>query len=105
MGLAGLYACNVRRLRTEKRKPANFLALAAAYCGLSCVCRLVCCGCFAPVLCLSCLWWLCCWWFFFPSDDCDKKKGQAVGACPIFVGVVSFLSELSNFYRCNFKTF
>ena len=25
----GLYACNVRRLRIEKRKPANFLALAA----------------------------------------------------------------------------
>ena len=63
----GLYACNVRRLRSEKRKPANFLALAVAYWGLSCCCCLVC---FAPVVCgflLGC-------WFFFPLDACDKKK-------------------------------
>ena len=54
VGLVGLYACSVRRLRSEKRKPANFLdcfALAVACCGLSCVCRLGCCGCFAPVVC------------------------------------------------------
>ena len=56
-------------------------ALAVACCGLSCG------RCFAPVVCgflLGC--GLCCWCFFFPLDDCDKKKGQAVGACPLFVG-------------------
>ena len=43
--LVGLYACRVKRLRTEKRKPAYFIgfigliasALAFALCGLSCV--------------------------------------------------------------------
>ena len=83
MGLVRLYACSVRRLKSEKRKPANFLALAVAYCGLPCVCRL---GCFAPVVCAGCgLWWLCCWWFFFPLDDMTKKKGRTVLARPLFV--------------------
>ena len=81
MGLVGLYACNVRRLRDEKRKPANFLALAVAYCGLSCVCCFACLVCFAPVVC-----GLCCWWLFFPSDDCDKKKGRkGFSLRPLFV--------------------
>ena len=30
VGLVGLYACRVKRLESEKRKPANFLALAFA---------------------------------------------------------------------------
>ena len=87
VGLVGLYACNVRRLRSEKRNAANFVgfapifvdcfALAVAFRGLSCVCRLGCClGCFAPVVCgflLGC-------WLFFPSDDITKERAHRVGA-------------------------
>ena len=50
VALVGLYACNVRRLRNEERKPANFLALAVAFC----VCRLGCCfGCFGCAGCVG----------------------------------------------------
>ena len=90
VGLVGLYACRVKRLEVRKRNPANFLALAVAYCVLPCVCRVGCCfGCFA---CVGCgLWWLCCWcWLFFPSDDCDKKKGSAVIGVPSLCSLVVF---------------
>ena len=74
----------------KSEKPANLLALLALLAFLALLAcfalvvalRGLSCYCFAPVLCWSCCWW----WFFFPSDDCDKKKGQAVGACPLFVG-------------------
>ena len=81
VGLVGLYACSVRRLRTEKRiaaifvgfAPAMFVgcfALAVAFRGLSCCC-------FAPVVCADCVFFvgLCCWWFFFPSDGFRYEKG------------------------------
>ena len=87
MGFVGLYACRVKRLRTEKRNAAIFVgfapmfsALAFAYCGLSCCC-------FAPVVCwfrLGC--GLCCWWFFFPSDDMTKRKGAISCVLSLFVG-------------------
>ena len=92
MGLVGLYACIVRRLRTEERNAAYFLGFigSVGFLGLlrSCCCFswfvLCCClGCFAPVVCGFLLG---CWRFFFPSDDCDKKKGRTVLARPLFVG-------------------
>ena len=55
VGLVGLYACSVRRLRTEKRKAAHFL-------GFICSLRLFCsCSLLASLslLCLSWLCWLC----------------------------------------------
>ena len=82
--LVRLYACRVKRLRTEKRIAANFFSSCDCFCCLSCVLSCGCClGCFAPVV---CGFRLCCWWFFFPSDDCDKKKGRTVLARPLFVG-------------------
>ena len=75
VGIVGLYACTVRRLKSEKRKPANFLdcfALASAYCGLFCVCRLGYCGCFVPVVCGFLLG--CGWCFFFPSDKTKTER-------------------------------
>ena len=91
--LVGLYACIVRRLKVRKRNPANFLALAAAYCGLSCVCRLGCCGCCAPVLCWLRLCgfgalfglWVVLLVVFFPFGRYDKKKGRTMLARPLFV--------------------
>ena len=41
MGLVGLYACNVRRLRTEKRKTIYFSALAVACIALVVVCLVI----------------------------------------------------------------
>ena len=86
--LVGLYACKVKRLRTEKRKRPYFCGL-RSYVFISCGCFGCClsCGyCFAPVVCgflLGC--GLCCWCFFFPLDDCDKKKGRNF-LRPLFVG-------------------
>ena len=71
--LVWLYACNVRRLRSEKRKRPYFCGL-RSYVFISCGCFGCClsCGyCFAPVLCgflLGC-------WFFFPLDGMTKRKG------------------------------
>lgn len=79
VGLVGLYACNVRRLKVRKRNAANFVgfapiflgcfAPAVALCGLSCGCCLYC---FALVVCGFLLG---CGWFSFPSDDVTKGKG------------------------------
>ena len=89
VGLVGLYACSVRRLRTWKRKRPYFCGLlrplflwASALCiCLSCVCCFACLVYFAPVVC-----GLCCWWFFFPLDDRDKKKGRkGFSLRPLFV--------------------
>ena len=88
VGLVGLYACNVRRLRTEKRiaaifvgfAPAMFVdcfALAVAYCVLSCCC-------FVPVVCgflLGCGLWL-----SFPLVGMTKRKGAPCWcslSCPV----------------------
>lgn len=67
-----------------------FLALAVAYCVLPCVCRLGCCGCFAPIVCAGCgLWWLCCWWWLFsPFGRYDKRKGAPLLVLPLFVRVL-----------------
>ena len=93
MGLVGLYACNVRRLKVGKRNAAIFVgfapmfsALAFAYCGLSCCC-------FAPVVCwfrLGC--GLCWWWLSFPSDDMTKRRGAPLLVLPLFVrGLLLFV--------------
>ena len=72
--LVGLYACSVRRLRTEKRNPAILLALSAL---LACIALVVAfrglsCGyCFAPVV---CGFLLCCCWFSFPLDKTKKER-------------------------------
>ena len=96
VGLVGLYACIVRRLRNEKRKPANSLALAVALRGLSCYC-------FAPFLCVLRLCWLCCWWwFFFPLDDMTKKKGRTVLARPLFAGCGWFYMFSAAFIASSF---
>ena len=100
VGLVGLYACNVRRLRAEKRKPANFLdcfapmfsALAFASIVIACLVVLYC---FAPVLCeflLGC--GLCCWWFSFPFGYMTKRKGGLLGSsslCGLWVIVMRLL--------------
>ena len=87
VGLVGLYACNVRRLRSEKRNRRYFCGLRSYFLGL-----LRSCCCFSWfvlwLLCSCSLCWLCglcCWWFFFPLDDMTKRKGKLL-ACPIFVG-------------------
>ena len=84
VGLVGLYACIVRRLEVRKRKPANFLALVFACCGLSCVCRLGCCGCCAPVLCLGC--GLCCW-LSFPIGQNEKRAHLFCALSLLGIGV------------------
>ena len=63
VGLVGLYACNVRRLRTEKRNAAYFLGLLR-----SCCCLLWFVLCLLPgLLCSCCLWVsLGLWAFLFP---------------------------------------
>ena len=71
VGFVGLYACSVRRLRTEKRIAAHFLGLLRSFSFLYCCC-FACLDCFAPVLCLL---WLGCWCFFFPSDGMTKRNG------------------------------
>ena len=107
VGFVGLYACNVRRIESEKRKPANFLALAVAFC----VCRLGCCGCFAPVVCVLRLCWLCflCWVVllvaFFPFGRYDKKKGHTVLALPLFVRGLWACYSLANCSRASCHTF
>ena len=91
VGLVGLYACAVRRLRTEKRNAAHFLGFIGLIASLrSCCCFL----CFVLLLLRSCCLWvsLGLWVVllaFFPFGRYDKKKGQAV-ACPLFVGCVLF---------------
>ena len=62
--LVGLYACRVKRLRTEKRKTRKFIGLLRSCIFLYCCCF----ACIALVLRLSCLLCLgcgCCWWWFF----------------------------------------
>ena len=93
VGLVGLYACRVKRLKSEKRNAANVFSSCSwlyRFAPALCVLRLYCFCCFAPVVCGFLLG--CC--FFFPSDDCDKKKGQAL-ACPIFVGRGLVISSCS----------
>ena len=90
VALVRLYACNVRRLRTEKRKRPYFCGLlrSCIFVGCSsCIC-LYCVCCFDPALCVLCLCWLCglcCWWFFFPLDDMTKRKGAPLLMLPLFV--------------------
>ena len=75
MGLVGLYACKVKRLRSEKRIAANFFSSCIwLYCFAPalCVLRLYCFCCFAPVVCGFLLG--CC--FFFPLDGMTKRKGK-----------------------------
>ena len=90
VGLVGLYACRVKRLRSEKRIAAHFLGLLRSssflYCCFACL------GCFAPVVCAGCVgWFLCCWWFSFPSDGMTKRKGKPLGlVLSSFVGCVLF---------------
>ena len=103
VGLVGLYACGVRRLENEKRNAAYFLGF-IVFLGFIGLLRSCCC--FARFLCVLRLCWLCglcCWWFSFPSDDCDKKKGQAVclsslrglWACYIALGITKLLQAVS----------
>ena len=75
--LVGLYACRVKRLRTEKRIAANFFSSCGSCsrfgCGLSC-CRL---DYFAPVVCGFRLG--CC--FFFPFGWLrQKERAQSIFA-------------------------
>ena len=78
--LVGLYACRVKRLRTGKRNAAHFIG----FLGLlrSCSCLL----CFVLLLLCSCSLLVVLLVAFFPFGRYDKKKGQAAGACPLFVG-------------------
>ena len=96
VGLVGLYACNVRRLRTEKRNAAHFLGLLRSI-GLIGFCSCLYCCCFAPVLCLL---WLCCWWLSFPSDGMTKRKGAPPLVLPLFVrGLCLILSYCVGYYE------
>ena len=108
VGLVGLYACNVRRLRTEKRKPRKFIGLLRSYVFSSCVCCcFACLDCFAPGLCAGCVFFvgLCCWCLSFPSDDCDKKKGRAFRSSSLCSWVVVCCYSLANCSRASCHTF
>ena len=98
MGLVGLYACRVKRLRSEKRKRHYFCGLLRRYfCGLrSYVCGLLrSCSLLASLALFGLRWFVLVvlLLFLFSFGRYDKKKGQAVGACPLFVGcgLVKFL--------------
>ena len=90
--LVGLYACNVRRLRTERRNAAHFLGLL----------RFSSCGCllwfvllllrsFSLCASLVLVVWVVLLVVFFPFGRYDKKKGQAVAlVLSLFVGCVLF---------------
>ena len=90
MGLVGLYACSVRRLRTEKRKPAHFISF-IGFLGLLQLLRSLsrfvllllcsCCLCASLVLVV----WVVLLVVFFPFGRYDKKKGRTVLALPLFV--------------------
>ena len=101
VGLVGLYACSVRRLRSEKRNAAHFLGLLRFG---SCVCFMW----FALLLLRSCsLCWLC---FvvvvllvvLFPFGRYDKKKGRAVLVRPLFVGCGGFYMFSAAFKASSF---
>ena len=68
VALVGLYACSVRRLKSEKRKPAHFFRFRSF--GFLYRCCFACLVCFAPVLCWL---WLCCW-LSFPIGQNEKKS-------------------------------
>ena len=104
VGLVGLYACNVRRLGSEKRNAANFLGCFAL--AVACITLLLCfrglsCCCFAPVLCL--LLWGCglCCWLSFPLVGMTKRKGKRF-ACPLFVGCGWFYMFSAAFIASSF---
>ena len=92
----GLYACIVRRLRTEKRKCRKFIVLLRSYAFSFCSCfRGLSCCCFAPVLCLL-LWGCglcCCWWLSFPSDGMTKRKGGLFGSSSLCSWVMGLLCK------------
>ena len=106
VGLVGLYACSVRRLEVRKRKAAHFLGFIGSLrlfrlfgsCSLLASLSLLC----LSWLCWLC--WLCCWRLFFPSDDCDKKKGQAVGLV-LSSWVVGLCYAFANCSRASCHTF
>ena len=91
-GLWALYACSVRRLRTEKRKTCNFIG----FIGFIGLLRSCCCFSWFVLWLLlrsCCLFALVGLWVvvFFPSDDCGKKKGRTVLARPLFVPGLLYL--------------
>ena len=86
VGLVGLYACSVRRLRTEKRKPANLLncfapmfsALAVASCVVV-----------ALLLFFVCFDWVV---VLFPFGRLRQKERAGFSARPLFVrGLLLFV--------------
>ena len=82
VGLVGLYACSVRRLRTEKRKPANLLnrfapmfsALAVASCVVV-----------ALLLFFVCFDWVVGCGSFSLRMIATKRKGAPLLVLPLFV--------------------
>ena len=82
VGLVGLYACSVRRLRSGKRKPANLLncfapmfsALAVASCVVV-----------ALLLFFVCFDWVVGCGSFSLRTDATKRKGAPLLVLPLFV--------------------
>ena len=84
--LVGLYACNVRRLRTEKRNAAHFLGLLrSCYCFSWFVLWLLLCSCCLCWLCALLGLWVVLVAVLFPFGRYDKKKGRTVLVRPLFV--------------------
>ena len=98
VGLVGLYACRVKRLRTEKRNAANFwgcFALAVACIAL----LLLSLGLLLVLLRSCCLWvslglWVVLLVFLFPFGRYDKRKGGLFGSSSLCSWVVVCLPVL-----------
>lgn len=90
MGFVGLYACSVRRLKSEKRKPANFLGIASLLLLLFVVCLVV--ALLLLFVCFACVG--CVVGGFFPYRT--KRKKSAFVLRSFFTWLWCLYSKLSN---------